>query len=199
MSRTYKIVTALVVVVVVGYAGWRYYQARRAVKAGLLTENIVHNGNDWTADFTAIIPAPEPAVFNAIRDVEKAHSDQIENVRVVSETENTKTVEMQMKGIGDQTMTLRLVFRFDPALRRISFHTIDNPDFRMQADYEFADKGGSTLITYHQTTTMAQQLPVPDNIIKEAIRGLFVSQLERLRRTLNIASSSESEESNEEP
>ena len=115
MSKTYKIIAALVVIFIVGYGGLRLYQSRRAVKAGLLSENITHTGNDWTADFTAIIPAPETAVFNAVRDVEKAHSDQIQNVRVISQTDNSKTVELDIKGFGDQTIKTQMAFDYDPA------------------------------------------------------------------------------------
>ena len=199
MSKTYKIIAALVVIFILGYGGWRLHQSRRATKAGLLSENITHTGNDWTADFTAIIPAPETAVFNAVRNVEKAQSDQIQNVKVLSQTDNSKTVELEMKGPGDQTIKTQMAFAYDPAGRRISFHTLDNPALVMHADYRFEDQGGSTLITYHQTTTLAQELPVPESVIKEVIRSVFIAQLEGLKRTLNIASTEEPEDSNEEP
>jgi hypothetical protein len=199
MSKTYRIIAALVVIFIVGYGGWRLYQSRRAAKAGLLSENITHTGNDWTADFTAIIPAPETTVFNAVRDVEKAQSDQIQNVRVISQTDNSKTVELEIKGFGDQTIKTQMAFDYDLAGHRISYHTLDNPEFVMHADYKFEDQGGSTLITYHQTTTMAQQLPVPESVIKNVIRSVFIAQLDGLKRTLNISSSEEAEDSNEEP
>jgi hypothetical protein len=199
MSKTYRIIAALVVIFIVGYGGWRLYQSRRAIKAGLLSENITHTGNDWTADFTAIIPAPEAAVFNAVRDVEKAQSDQIQNVRVISQTDNSKTVELEIKGPGDQTIKTQMAFDYDRAGHRISYHTVDTPEFVMHADYKFADQGGSTLITYHQTTTLEQQLPVPESVINDVIRSVFVAQLEGLKRTLKVATSEEPEDSSEEP
>jgi hypothetical protein len=199
MSKTYKVIAALVVIFIVGYGGWRLYQSRRATKAGLLTENITHNGNDWTADFTAIIPAPESTVFNAVRDVEKAQSDQIQNVKVISQTDNSKTVELELKGPGDQTIKTQMAFDYDPAGHRISYRTLDNPAFVMHADYKFEDQGGSTLITYHQTTTLAQQLPVPESVIRDVIRSVFIAQLEGLKRTLNLTSAEEPEDSSDEP
>jgi len=200
MSKTYKVIAALVVIFIVGYGGWRLYQSRRATKPGLLSENITHTGNDWTADFTAIIPAPETAVFNAVRDVEKAQSDQIQNVKVISQTDNSKIVELDMKGPGDQTIKTQMAFDYDPAGHRISYHTLDNPAFVLHADYKFEDQGGgSTLITYHQTTTLAEQLPVPESVIKDVIRSVFIAQLEGLKRTLNLAATEEPEDSNEEP
>jgi hypothetical protein len=199
MSKTYRVIAALVVIFIVGYGGWRLYQSRRATKAGLLSENITHNGNDWTADFTAIIPAPESAVFNAVRDVEKAQSDQIQNVKVISQTDKSKTVELEMKGPGDQTIKTQMAFDYDPAGHRISYRTLDNPAFVMHADYKFEDQGGSTLITYHQTTTLAQQLPVPESVIRDVIRSVYIAQLEGLKRTLNLTSAEEPEDSSEEP
>jgi len=199
MSKTYKIITAFVAIFIVGYGGWRLYQSRRAAKAGLLSEKITHTGDAWTADFTAIIPAPETAVFNAVRDVEKAQSDQIQNVKVISQTDNSKTVELEMKGPGDQTIKTQMAFEYDPAGHRISYRTLDNPALVMHADYKFEDQGGSTLITYHQTTTLAQQLPVPESVIKDVIRSVFIAQLEGLKRTLNLAATEEPEDSNEEP
>src|SRR5215469_14973632 len=187
MSKTYKIIAALVVIFIVGYGGWRVYQTRRATKAGLLSENITHTGNDWTADFTAV------------RDVEKAQSDQIQNVKVISQTENSKTVELEMKGPGDQTIKTQMAFDYDPAGHRISYHTLDNPGFVMHADYRFEDQGGSTLITYHQTTTLAQEFPVPESVIKDVIRSVFIAQLEGLKRILHLAQTEEPEDSSEEP
>ncbi|HKN01132.1 MAG TPA: SRPBCC family protein [Candidatus Binataceae bacterium] len=199
MSKTYKIIGALVVIVVLGYAGWHFYQSRRATKAGILSENIVHDGNTWTADFTAMIPAPEDSVYDAVRDVEKTHSAQIRSVKVISQTDNSKTVEIEMDGPGGQPVTAQMVFQYDPANRRISYQMVGNPAFDLQAEYKFDVEGASTLITYHQTTRMAQSLPVPDEIVKQVIRSVFISQLEGLKQSLNIASTDQPEDSGEEP
>src|SRR5256885_1521715 len=115
MNRTIKVIVALVVIVVVAYGGWRYYETRKAQKAGILSENIVHNGNDWVADYTAMIPAPEPAVYNAVREVEKTRSEQIQSVKVLSDNGNSKTVEMEMQGPGGQTIKMQMAFDYDPA------------------------------------------------------------------------------------
>jgi hypothetical protein len=104
-----------------------------------------------------------------------------------------------MKGPGDQTIKTQMAFDYDPTGHRISYHTLGNPDLVMHADYKFADQGGSTLIIYHQTTTLAQQLPVPESVIKDVIRSVFIAQLDALKRTLKIASTEEPEDSNEEP
>jgi carbon monoxide dehydrogenase subunit G len=199
MGRTYKIVSLVVVIGVVAYAGWRVYQSRRIRRAGVLSENIVHNGNLWTADFVARVPAPEPSVFDAIRNIEKSHSDAVRSVKVLSQTSDTKTVEMEMNGPAGQTIMTELEFHYSPADHTIDYKTIGNPMMTTNARYKLEDEGSSTLIRLHESTQMTQDLPVPDGIIKNVISGIFVSQLESLKRTLNIPDQSQSASSDEEP
>jgi hypothetical protein len=199
MSRTYKIVIAAVVVIVVAYAVWRIREAHRAAVSGLLTENIVHNGDTWSADFTARIPAPEPAVFDAVRDIEKSHSDQVRSVRVISQQGDTKTVEMDLAYPGGQVVTMRLQFQYLPAEHRITYQSLDNPMMATAADYHFTDEGGSTLVKLHQTSRFGQALPVPDAFVKQIIHGTFLAQLEGLRHALNLTAVAEPEDTGDEP
>ncbi|HEV2170362.1 MAG TPA: SRPBCC family protein, partial [Candidatus Binatus sp.] len=144
------------------------------------------NGDVWKADFTARIPAPEQTVFDAIKNVENTHSDQVKAVRVVSQSGTKKTVDMDLAGPGGQTITTEIEFEYLPDEKKIDYHTINNPLLETQATYQLGDEGASTFIDYHQDTHMLQSLPVPDGMIKDAIRGLFVAQLETLKRTLNL-------------
>jgi GTP-binding protein len=152
MKTVLKILAGVIVLAVVAIVGWRYYQIHRARQAGLLTENIAHDGNLWKADFTARIPAPEQTVFAAIRDIEKTHNDQIKMVRVVSQSGNKKTVDIDIAAPGGQTITTELVFEYLPEQKKIIYHTVDNPLLDTQAVYQFGDEGASTFIDYHETT-----------------------------------------------
>ena len=80
MKTVLKILAGVIVLAVVAIGGY-LYQQHRARKAGVLTENIVHEGDTWSADFTARIGAPEPQVFDTIKDVERAKSDQVKASR----------------------------------------------------------------------------------------------------------------------
>ena len=199
MKKLLKILVGVLVVVVVAFAGWRFYQSRRAQKAGLLTENIAHDGDIWKADFTARIPAPEQTVFNTIQNIENAHSDQVKAVRVLSQNGNKKTVEMDIAGPGGQTITTQLEFEYLPAQKKIVYHTVSNPLLDTHAEYQLGDEGASTFIDYHETTKLLQQVPVPDGVIKQVIRGVFISQLEGLKKALNVKTADESDSSDEEP
>jgi hypothetical protein len=186
MKTVFKILGGVIVLAVVAIVGWHYYQLRRARQAGLLTEDITHDGDAWKADFTARIPAPEQTVFDAIRNVENTHSDQVKAVRVVSQSGNKKTVDMDIAGPGGQLITTELEFEYLPDQKKIVYHTVNNPLLDTQAVYQLGDEGASTFIDYHQNTHMLQSVPVPDGVIKQVIRGIFVAQLETLKRTLNI-------------
>ncbi len=194
MKTVLKILGGVIVLAVVALVGWHYYQLRRARQAGLLTENITHDGDLWKADFTARIPAPEQTVFNAIRNVESTHSDQVKSVRVVSQSGNKKTVDMDIAGPGGQSVTTELAFEYLPDEKKIVYNTVNNPMFDTQAVYQLSDEGASTFIDYHQNTHMLQSLPVPDGVIKQVIRGIFVAQLETLKRQLNIKTTDDTDD-----
>jgi len=198
MKTALRILAGVVVLAVVAIVGWRYYQTRRARQAGLLTEDITHEGDVWKADFTARIPAPEQTVFDAIRNVENTHNDQVKAVRVVSQSGNKKTVDMDIAGPGGQLITTELEFEYLPDEKKIVYHTVNSPMLDTQAVYQLGDEGASTFIDYHQNTHMLQSIPVPDGVIKHVIRGIFVAQLETLKRTLNIKTADQAD-SDEEP
>lgn len=198
MKTALKIIGGVIVLAVVAIVGWHYYQIHRARQAGLLTEDITHNGDVWKADFTARIPAPEQTVFDAIRDVEKTHSDQVKSVRVISQNGNKKTVDMDIAGPAGQLITTELAFEYLPDEKKIVYNTVNNPLLETQAVYQLSDEGASTFIDYHQNTHMLQSIPVPDGVIKQVIRGIFVAQLETLKRQLNIKTADDAD-SDEDP
>src|SRR5579863_8852192 len=198
MSKAIRILAGLAVLLVVVYAGYRFYQSRRARKAGLLTENIVHDGDIWKADFTARVPAPESTVFNAIRNIENTHSDQVKAVRVVSQSGNKKTVDMDLAAFGGQTITTELEFEYLPDDKKITYHTVNNPLLDTHAEYQLGDEGSTTFIDYRETTHLLQPVPVPDGMIKQVIRGVFIAQLEGLKHALNIETADDTS-SDDEP
>ena len=186
MKTVLKILGGVMVLAVVAIGGWEYYQAHRARQAGLLTEDITHDGDMWKADFTARIPAPEQTVFDAIKNVETTHSDQVKSVRVVSQSGNKKTVDMDIAGPGGQTITTELAFEYFPDDKKIVYNSVNNPLLDTQGVYQLTDEGASTFIDYHQNTHMLQPLPVPDGVIQQVIRSIFVAELETLKRQLKI-------------
>jgi hypothetical protein len=189
MSKTYRVVSTLVVVTVVVLGAYYLYQRRREHNAGVLTENITHQGDQWNAEFTARIAAPEPQVFDTIKNFDKNHYDEIKSMQVISESDNQKVIEIQIAALPGQVMTTRLGFQFFPEQRRITYRTLSGGPFASDAEYDLTDEGAHTLIRFTDTTTVPNQIPVPDAIIKRFIRGYFVSQLQDLQKTLHVADS----------
>jgi hypothetical protein len=186
MKTALKILGGLIVLAIVAVVGLHYYELRRARQAGMLTEEITHDGDVWKADFTARIPAPEQTVFDAIRNVENTRSDQVKAVRIVSQSGNKKTVDMDIAGPGGQTITTELAFEYVPDDKKIVYTSVNNPLLDTQGVYQLTDEGAGTFIDYHQNTHMLQPLPVPDGVIQQVIRSIFVAELETLNRQLNI-------------
>lgn len=197
MRKAITILISLVVLVAVAYESWHYLQLRRAQQAGLLTENITHEGDLWKADFTARIPAPEQVVYDALRNLESTHGDQVKAVHVISQSGDTKVVDMDLAGPGGQTITTRLEFHYLPAEKKIVYNTVNNPLFDTQAVYQFGDEGSSTFIDYHQRTKLLQQMPVPDGVIQQVIRAIFVAQLEGLKQSLHIKTADQPDSSDD--
>src|SRR5579875_2379212 len=129
MSGTYRIVSLTLIVAIVAGGSYYAYNHLHRARQGLLSEQIHHDGNAWKADFTARIAAPEPSVFNAIRDVEHGHSEGVKDLHVLSDTGVRKTVEMELAGPAGQTLITRLVFQYFPSENRITYRTLGNGDF----------------------------------------------------------------------
>ncbi|MGH8596502.1 MAG: hypothetical protein ACREXT_07585, partial [Gammaproteobacteria bacterium] len=121
MSTTYRIVSILLIVTVIAATGWYAYQRFAARVPGIVSEEIVRDGDMWRADFTARIPAPPAEVFNAIRNIEHSSSEQVRSVRIVADSGASKTVELEMAGPAGQTIKSTLEFEYFPAENRITY------------------------------------------------------------------------------
>ncbi len=104
----------------------------------------------------------------------------------MSQSGNKKTVDMDIAGPGGQTITTELAFEYFPDDKKIVYNSVNNPLLDTQGVYQLTDEGASTFIDYHQNTHMLQPLPVPDGVIQQVIRSIFVAELETLKRQLNI-------------
>ena len=195
MSRTYKIVSAVLILAVVLGIAYYAHQRYHARRMGLLSQRIEHDGDAWKARFTARIAAPEQSVFDAIRDVgHGGHPGGVKGLRVLSDSGNQKTVEMELAGPAGQTIVTRLAFQYFPSEHRITYRTLGSGDFMTQAEYQLEPEGSSTLIRFHEVTTIREPMPVPDGLIKDVIRNVFLAQLKDLRHKLHIRSAESSDE-----
>ncbi|MGH7815545.1 MAG: SRPBCC family protein [Candidatus Binataceae bacterium] len=198
MKTGFKII-GVAILIAVAFVGWRMHEASlRARRAGLISENIVHEGDTWKADFTARIPAPEAIVFATMRDVEKAHNDHVKSVKIVSESGNSKTVQMDLSGFGGQTMTVEMEFHYFPGQRKITYRTLSSPMMDAAGAYVLNGGGGGTRIDYSETVKRVPN-QFPEAVVKEVIRAIFVAQLEALEHALHISTAAETDTGDQEP
>lgn len=199
MSKTYRVVSTLVILAIIALGGYYVYNRLYPKAPGVVSEKIEHHGDTWHAEFSARVAAPEQQVFDAIRDVENnPPNDLIKSVKVVAQRDNEKTVEMNMAAPMGQTLTTDLQFHYFPADHRITYQTVGGNAFNTQAEYTLSDEGSSTLLKLKESTTVPAGMPVPDAIIKRAIRGIFIAQMQGLNRKLNLNTASNGQE-DEEP
>src|SRR5260370_38975875 len=168
MKRVLQIVGGLLVVAMIAFSVRYYLHQQRAKKAGIISENIVHEGDTWKVDFVARIPAPEKDVFSAIEHVEDSpkYSSQISEVKVLSQDGNKKTVEMDIKGPGGQALPNQLEFQYFPDQGKITSATVNNPMFSNNTEFDLKDEGATTQIDYHSNTKMQIQIPAPEALVK---------------------------------
>jgi len=192
MGNPARILTVAVIVAAAAFGYW-FYQNQRAKHAGILSEAIEHQGGVWTADYAARIPAPAKAVFGAIEHIEDSHSDSIKDVKVLSENGKEKVVELRMNGPANQSVVTKIAFEYFPSYDRITYRTIDSPMLDTKAEYKLTDEGASTLINFHQTASSSKPVNLPDAIIKEVIRSVFIGQLDGIKHALNVTTADEDE------
>ena len=199
MGKTARRLIVLVAVAALVVFAYRLYQSRRAQQAGILSESIEHQGDAWTVDYTARLPAPAKTVFGAIEHIENSHSDSIRSVKVLSQNGNRKVVELTMNGPANQSVVTKIAFEYFPDDDRITYRTLDSPMFDTSAEYKLTDEGVSTVINFHQTATASKPVNLPDVIVKEVIRSVFIGQLDGIKQALNISASTADDEADKDP
>ncbi len=198
MGKTYRVVSTLVILAIVAFGGYYLYNYLHPKAPGVVSEKIEHQGDNWHAEFSARVGAPEQQVFDAIRNIENnPPNDLIKSVKVVEQKDNEKTVQMDMAAPMGQTLTTDLQFHYFPADHRITYQTVGGNAFNTQAEYTLSDEGSSTLLNLKETTTVPQGMPVPDAIIRRAIRGIFIAQIQGLNRKLNLNTASNDQDDDE--
>jgi hypothetical protein len=189
----------LALVVVVSVIAYLFRGDRCGQKPGIISEDIRGNGDIWTADFKARVSAPEKDVFRVLGMVENAKSDQILDVKVLSNQGNTKTVEVDYAGPTGASVPTRFAFQYFADQNRMTYKSLDSQFFQSDGDCRLQAECAATLIECRQSTKLLQQRPVTDGLIKENIRQLFVAELDNLHSALHVQIPDQTEQDNDEP
>jgi carbon monoxide dehydrogenase subunit G len=192
---TYRVVSALVIIAVLGGAGYLAYQRFAVRVPGLVSESIEHEGDVWRAEFKVRVAAPPADVFDAIRNVEAARSERVREVTVLSDEGDSKTVRFEIEGPAGRTIRSTLEFRYFPAEGRVTYRTTEGTVLDTNAEYVVSADGAATsLVMYREETRIRERVPLPDGMMRRVIREIFIGQLEGLHRSLGIAFEDQADE-----
>jgi hypothetical protein len=195
----YKLIALLAVVVGVGAVAYYLRSNRCGQKPGIISEDINGSGDNWSADFRARVSAPEQEVFRALGKVENAKSDQILDIKVLSDLGSTKLVEVDFAGPTGSSVPTQFRFEFFSSQDRFTYKSLDSQVFQIDGDCRLQPECAATLIECRQATQLLQPRPLVDGIIKENIRQIFVAQLDSLRSALHVQIPDQTDGDNDEP
>jgi hypothetical protein len=198
-SKVYNSIALLTVVVGVAVVVYHFRGNRCGQKPGIISEDIKGSGGNWDADFKARVSAPVKDVFRAMQKVENAKSDQILNIKVISNQGNTKMVEVDFAGPTGSSVPTQFTFQYFTRQDRFTYKSLDSQVFQIDGDCRLQPECAATTIECRQATKLLQQRPLVDGVIKENIRQIFVAQLDGLRSALHVQIPDKPDENDDEP
>jgi hypothetical protein len=198
-GNVYKLIALLAVVAGVSVVAYHFRPNRCGQKPGIISEDIKGSGDNWNADFKARVSAPEEDVFRALGKVENAKSDQILDIKVLSNLGSTKLVEVDFAGQTGSSVPTQFMFEFFTSQDRFTYKSLDSQVFQIDGDCRLQPECAATLIECRQATQLLQQRPMVDGVIKENIRQIFVAQLDSLRSDLHVQIPDQPDEDDDEP
>jgi uncharacterized membrane protein len=188
--RTIGIVIAAVVAIGATYVGYRFYKLQQAAAKwsgpveGISSEKIERNGEAFDVELTTIINAPVDAVFESFEHPERSEGavKEIRQAKVLSGDEHKKTVLFEILAL-DQVQTLTVDLTYDKANEKIGVKTIEGSS-SIDGAYQLtaSPDGKKTLVTY--TAKQSIPLPLPDGVLKGAIKEQFVNLMNAIRKDL---------------
>jgi len=195
-----KALIGLIVLLVAAGGAYVLYQKHKIEEAisgpakELVSESMEKKGDTWHIEFVSKFDAPADKVFEAFSKPERGHEllpDNVLKSEVVSESDNTKTVEIVGKldilPPGFKVQTLRRQYTFYPGDRRITYKTIDFKLSDMNAEYKFdATADGKTVLRFTETSLDKGGLPV-ESVQKGALREMFLQEVRIANKGLGLA------------
>lgn len=198
-SKVYNLIALLTVVVGAAVVAYHFRGSRCGQKPGIISEDIKGSGENWDADLKARVSAPEKDVFRALGNVENAKSDQILNIKVLSNQGSTKIVEVDFAGPTGSSVPTQFRFQYFTSQDRFTYRSLDSQVFQIDGDCRLQPECAATVIECRQATQLLQQRPLVDGVIKENIRQIFVAQLDGLQGALHVQIPDQTDEDDDEP
>src|SRR6266404_2290801 len=184
---------AVVVVLVVGYLGFRYWQlqqmaAKYANAKEIASESIEKDGSKWTLHIESVLAQPMDKVWKALRQPERSHEfiDSFKKSELKKEEGNTKTVEFQVQVLTLPLQTFVAQLTYDDAGHRVTLKTLSGPQDQNATYTLTAIDPNKTLLVLDGTAVDKISVPLPLSVQKGAMRELFVNQVRAIQKGIQI-------------
>jgi carbon monoxide dehydrogenase subunit G len=180
---------ALIVLLVVGYLGFKYVQLQReaakyANAKEVAEESIEKDGPKWTIHMKSVLAQPIDKVWKALHQPERSHEfiEAFKKSELKKEEGNTKTVEFQVQVLTLPLQTFIVQLTFDDASHTMTAKALAGPQDQ-NATYQLKSLDpNKTLLTYDATATDKISVPLPLSVQKGAVRELFVNQVRAIEK-----------------
>lgn len=191
MTKMRSVLLAILVIGV-GYVGWRYSQLHSAAVRWegpveeILSEKFDKQANTVQMEYTSRIDAPIAEVVRAFSEPERMQefTEVVRSAKLLKNEGNRKVVELEAVILG-QPQQLTLEFTFVPTENRVLLKG-DSSMADINGEYRFTPSpdGTKTLLTYTATSEDKVKLPVPVAVQKSAAREMFASTVQAVKKGL---------------
>ncbi|MBI2963744.1 MAG: SRPBCC family protein [Deltaproteobacteria bacterium] len=182
-------VIGAIVVVLVGYLAYRYWQLQRlaakyATAKEIAAESIEKEGAKWSVHMESVLARPIDKVWRALRQPERSH-EFIEAFRksdLKKEEGNTKVIEFQVQVLTLPLQSFVVELAYDDAGHRVALRTLSGPQDQ-NATYQLtAVSADKTLLVLDGTAVDRITVPLPLSVQRGAMRELFVHQVRAIEK-----------------
>ena len=199
MRKSKVAVLALAVVCAVGTAGCDmiagYFRAQKAATKWegpveeIVFEKLDKEGKVFDIELHSRVDAPADAVWAAMKQPEKLaeNSDQYKKSALISETGNTKQLELHVLAL-DNLQQFKVELTFDDAAKKITLKTLESTLADIQGTYELVPSpdGQKTLYIYKAKQTDKVALPISVDVQRSAIKESFVNQVRAIKKQIGV-------------
>jgi hypothetical protein len=180
---------AVVIVLVVGYLGYRYWQlqqmaAKYATAKEIAAESIEKDGSKWTLHMESVLAQPIDKVWKAMRQPERSHEfiDAFKKSDLKKEEGNTKTLEFQVQVLTLPLQTFVAQLTYDDASHQAKLKTLSGPQDQNATYTLTALDANKTLLVLDGTAVDRISIPLPQSVQQGAMRELFVDQVRAIQK-----------------
>jgi hypothetical protein len=185
-----------VVVLVLGFVGFKYVQLQREAAKWKDVKEVVEESFERSDDlskirFVAVVDAPLDKVQNALWEVENSATmvENIKHSKLVKQEGNKKQVEMRLQALNLPLQQYVMEFTLYPDEHRITFVTVESTLQHLEGSYqlEASPDGTKTRVDYHSTAKDKVKVPFPSSVLESANKETFVNTIRGVNKQVKGA------------